>query len=268
MKTKRFFSLFAVAAMVFAVGFTSCKKTGGDEPDGPTPDDKTKPTPKPLPDDDDEAVDYSQFACLNGSSYILISLDQDAAAYLGEKVISDSRVNDDNTHFWNWEGNNFNMPAAEGTNFFGAGYGWFCLYNGEGWTGAAFAGNGLDWSALNDGGWKFHAAVRSTGASGLIGFGIGTNDGGDSYRITFGDNTKHMDGGAGTDWLDWEGADTQFISGFRFDGEWHEIEVSVDDMIAAGCVWEPDMDTNYLHITVGMQAGVGVEFDAVFFYKD
>ena len=141
MKAKRFFSLFAVAAMVFGLGLnlTSCKDKDK------TPDDQTV-----VPDDEDETPDVipgpdpatltpaqraAREACLNGTAYYVYYASEDVLTFLGNKVVASysfdgSMIEND----W-WNAGVTNAYPAEGADVFGFIGGWQALgaQAGAGW---------------------------------------------------------------------------------------------------------------------------------------
>lgn len=193
-------------------------------------------------------------ASLQGSKYIVYTLDNTSAELLGDKIIF-SMMGGDNTRLDIWSaGDTFIADSdATGPGFYGVnGSGYMALKtNGMGWSGGGFwyaddTGTVLPalWKNILDDkgeGWYFHVAVK------------GTKGAGNSFRICDADPDS-----ASSYWVHCD--DYEYT-----ESDWVEIEVPFTEIIAGG--WTGATGNYTLTFHGGSGTNQKFHWDALFIYK-
>ena len=193
------------------------------------------------------------------SDYVLISLGEQEAQLIKDKTLADYRVDDLNHFLYVWE-NTYNPATPTGVNSFGRDEEFPALTVGSmGWSGLGFAstggaGNGKDLSML-DNSYKLHIAFKGNDVQhathsvwvGNAKFALGLtpfNDNGTIYGL---------------------------LGDFYRDGEWYCFDIPYEEIAArANPVFANPANfiDNVVSILSGPTTGVGLNFDAIFFYRD
>ena len=204
-------------------------------------------------------LDTSFRACLTGSNYFLISMDNVTAATLGNRVVADYRMNNNTESFMIWD-NTYSVIPCTGTNFFGENQSWRNLVvNNLPWSGAHFYCS--DVSLLE----KF-ASVEVNSAGYYLHIGIQSSD---STVFLFGlFDEPGMQFAVGSHGFNENGKIVQPLADFPRDGMWHEIEIPLYKLNTELYQYNSSMGgKNVLWFLSGGVAGTKVNIDALFIYK-
>ena len=200
----------------------------------------------------------SDFACLNGSNYYLITLDATSYESIKDRVKADYRPNDTTNFLYVWDYTLVGGTTA-GLGYYGnAGEEWVSLvYNNVGWFGAGFFSSQkaeldklAEIAAVNGEGYYLHMAWMAQHSS--------------TYTVRLYDNSVEVDIQVG---------DENAEYGFKRDGEWHELEVPMTVFFQKGLYYRaeniPADGMNVLAIVQGTSGALapGFDIDAFFIYK-
>lgn len=195
---------------------------------------------------------------LKGSEYVVIALDENTAATLGNKVKFNIGPNDGARKLYVWD-DTYVGGTCSGVNFYGEAAGWTSFvvasvgWSGAGWHNdeamAPFASSAEDLTN-----WKFHCALK--GVAGKA-HNIVLTWNGATYKFAIGDGSIEIDGVK---------YDAIAPVGGKFTaGIWNEYEVNLVDTGLNYSV-EGKAD-NYLSVLSGGETGKTLDLDAIFFYK-
>ncbi|MBR6283360.1 MAG: glycoside hydrolase family 16 protein [Muribaculaceae bacterium] len=193
------------------------------------------------------------------TDYVLIALGAEEANQIKDRTLADYRVDDRNHFLYIWDGT-YTAGTATGVNSFGYQEGYSALTVGSiGWSGLGFAstggnGTGKDLSMIDDS-YTLHMAFKGTDtqhATHAIGVG--------GAHFALG-QTPFVDGG-----------NTYGLLGdFKRDGEWYSFDIPFSEIASrANPVFANATNyvDNVISILSGGVAGVDLNFDAIFFYRD
>ncbi len=257
-KTFMKFAAFSAAAL-FALA--SCDKDGDDEKknNGGLKDDDTEQT-QPGGDTGTTPEDPELPASLQGSSYVVISLDEFSTEAIQNKIKASYQLDDTNVFFYVWD-NTYAGGASSGVNFYGEAAGWTSLVVGSvGWSGGGwcvvnpetippFVDNAADIAN-----WKFHIGYK--GAAGVAHIIVLYWNGGE-YKFAIGDGSL-ADGGVTYDAITPVGGTFQ-------PNAWNEYEIRLAE---TGFDYTQSSKGNIAAVLSGGVAGITCDIDAVFFYKN
>ncbi|MBQ8271827.1 MAG: hypothetical protein IJZ09_02330 [Tidjanibacter sp.] len=279
---KKFLSIFAAVALVFAMA--SCEEPveepnnngGGNNTEQPGGNEGGGNTEQPggneggnteQPGGNEGGNTDSDYACLNGSDYYLISMDAVTYESIKNKVVADIRTDDYNTHLWIWD-NTYVAGSCSGPNYFGEVEGWISLNVGTiGWSGAGFCCYNADTLAklttitTSPADYTFHIALKSQddAVHTLVFY---SNDGSES-KIEIGTPTSGH------------------VYNYERNGEWCEIEVPMTYLTGQGLLWAPGLGAGSVagdnvtttptggHNVMAVLSGAtgALNLDACFIYK-
>ena len=198
-------------------------------------------------------------ACLTGSNYFIISMDNLTAATLGDRVVADYRTDNNTESFAIWD-TTYSVIPCTGTNFFGENQSWRNLVvNSVGWSGAHFYCQNV--SLLE----KF-APIEVNSARYYLHIGIQSSD---STVFLFGlFDEPGMQFAVGSHAFNDNGNMVQALTDFPRDGKWHEIEVPLYELKTEQFQYNSSMGAkNVLWFLSGDVPGTKVNVDALFIYK-
>ena len=198
--------------------------------------------------------------CLSGSDYFLISMDNLTASTLGDRVVADYRMNNNNTEsFMIWE-NTYSVTPCTGTNFFGENRSWRNLVvNNVPWSGAHFYCSDVNLLQkfapiqVNSAGYYLHIGIQSSDTTVFL-FGLF-----DELGMQF---------AVGSHAFNDRGNIVQALIDFPRDGMWHEIEIPLYKLNTEQFQYNTSMGfKNVLWFLSGGLQGTKVNIDALFIYK-
>ena len=191
--------------------------------------------------------------------YVLISLGEEEANSIKDVTLADYRVDDVNNFLYVWE-NTYNSATASGVNSFGYEEPYTALTVGTmGWSGMGFASTGGSGTGKNltmiDDSYTLHIAFKGNDVqhiSHAVGVGsahfalgqTGFNDNGTVYGL---------------------------LGDFKRDGEWYNFDIPFSEIqMRANPVFANPANymDNVISILSGATTGVGLNVDAIFFYRD
>lgn len=270
---KKFLSIFAAVAMVFAMasceepveepnnngGGNNTEQPGGNEGGGNTeqPGGNEGGGNTEQPGGNEGGGTTNPYACLNGSDYYVIVLGETYYQQIASKVKADCRPNDVDKHLYVWaDGRCYTGVSCSGPNVFGDIEDWTCMITGnEGWTGMGYFVpssylQALTDITLNPSEYVLHLAMKSQDEA-VHEFVFYSFIGDTGYKVQVGDENSTY--------------------GFKRDGEWYEIEIPMTAWTNQGLLWNPSNypadGGNVLGILSGAAAGKYLNLDACFIYK-
>lgn len=268
---KKFFSIFAAVALVFAMA--SCEEPveepnnngGGNNTEQPGGNEGGENNGgENNGGDQGETPAPADVACLNGSDYYLISLDGTTYNRISSKVVGDYRTDDYNSHLWIWE-NTYTAGTCTGPNFFGEIEGWISLNVGTvGWSGAGFCCYNAEALAKL-------ANITAAPADYVLHIALKSQDAATHELVLYSDG-----GGEAKVQIDVNGT-----YGYARDGEWHEIEIPMTHFTNQGLLWTPNLGAGAVpgdnvataptggHNVMAVLSGASgsLNLDACFIYK-
>lgn len=196
-------------------------------------------------------------ACLEGSDYYLVVMDETTAVKLSGNIVADYRTDDTTKFLYVWE-NTYIGGTATGPNFFGNldGYVTMSVVANSTWSGAGFFSTIVeDVNKLRDisnapEDYTLHIGLKSQDTS-VLTVTMYSYDGGAEPTATIGDAANP------------DGCDFSYPR----DGEWHEIEIPMTHFSNKGWAITRDQTAgqNVLAVSNGTYGTLNI--DACFFYK-
>ena len=191
--------------------------------------------------------------------YVLISLGEQEAQLIKDKTLADYRVDDVNHFLYVWE-NTYNAATPTGVNSFGLEEDYPALTVGTlGWSGLGFASTGGASVGKNltmlDDSYRLHIAFK----------------GNDMQHVTHAVGVGAAHFSLGIRPFDDNGNVYGLLGDFKRDGEWYCFDIPYEEIAArANPVFANPTNyiDNVISILSGATTGVGLNFDAVFFYRD
>ncbi|MGN1211010.1 MAG: hypothetical protein ACI4TM_04945 [Candidatus Cryptobacteroides sp.] len=211
-----------------------------------------------LKDDEDITIDETLPESLKGKKYAPIALDEESAAAIKDRVVTDLYVNGSTINLWVWNG--YEGGVSAGLNFYGYAVGQTALtvnstdWSGAGWCVAdeapveSFVGS----DSLND--WYFHMGYYTSQENKVHLMSVVWA--GQSYVFAIGQGT-YVD-------KDVPYQAIKPVGGSFKVGEWNEYEICLADM---GLDFSKTHIGNYLTVVSGNEVGTTFVADAIFFYK-
>ncbi len=193
------------------------------------------------------------FDLAHAEDIVAVNISDGVRSLLGDKIRADYNVDDENVFFYVWE-NTFEEAEAEGLNSFGLEEAYPALKVADaGWSGAAYKyEKPRDFSIVNEPGYYLHLAIRSSDYVSHIPYKMGLCE--DAVMIT---TAESGDG---------------IVTDFPRTGDWYYIDIPVSRINKeAGrelFATETAFTKNLLHFDCGARAGVQLQFDNVFFWRN
>ena len=212
------------------------------------------------PTGEDETVNH---VSLQGSNYYVIQLGEKEGTQIKDKIIASFMENKEDKFLYIWsDGNCYAAGDTQGKNFYGLTEGWVSLTVGSvGWSGLGYSCNNMEdlnkMAAIMDEpeNYYLHIGMRSADTKSHIIFMDGTTG---SAKICIGKDAMEADGKQIAPYTD-----------FVRDGEWHEIEIPMSDLINQGLVYGKNNTEgkNVFGFLSGGVQGTQLQYDACFIYK-
>lgn len=203
----------------------------------------------------------STFDFANSTDYVIIGASSGVMDQMGDRIRADYSVDDVDNFLYIWE-QTYDSRPTEGVNSFGLNEPWNSfVVKSVGWSGLGYASTGSskagkDMSMLDEDGYILHFAMRGTDK--LMHTGHAVYVGAASFTIgaaPFKDGNKVL----------------PVLGDFKRDGRWCSFDIPVSVLKSLGAPLYPNMSAvkdNVLYFLSGGNAGAGLEFDNVFFYKN